>query len=230
MIRNFNLIQKTSFQYFLVKSSWCYVQFCLIKNHKSENTTHCTLSLVIWNKLRAFQNEGQVQRGKNVTGKMVSVEGAVGCLEVLEEQYVMCSLVSLPHKGSVGEPWILRPAWWAGSLDVLLGNKSMIACSDSYYVKTTILCVGDFELIFSVEVYGHDTVSHEFTEVQSPSIGCWDLWLALYVLKRTVIIFKKRVVYSQIIQIGWLITEDYLDIFSITVGRKGVDLSSWENC
>lgn len=114
-------------------------QFCLIRNYKSENTTHCALSLMIWNKLRAFQNEGRVWHGKNVTGRMVNVEGAVGCLVVLEEQCVMCSLVSLLHKGSVREPWILRLEWWAGSLDVLLGNKSMIACSGGGQVQIHII-------------------------------------------------------------------------------------------
>lgn len=95
---------------------------------------------MIWNKLRAFQNEGWVQHVKNVTGRMVSVEGAVGCLEVLEEQCVMCSLVWLPQKGSVREPWILRlvdrkpgcPVWQQIHDSLQWWRTG----SDTYYIKT----------------------------------------------------------------------------------------------
>ena len=63
-----------------------------------------------------------------MTDRVVSVEGAVGCLEVLEEQCIAYSLVSMPHKGS----------WYQGTLsfetraeglDALLGSRSVIACS-----------------------------------------------------------------------------------------------------
>lgn len=76
-------------------------QFSLVRNHKSENITHCALLLLLQNKLRAFQIERRARHGKGVTSNIVSVESAVrGVGGVV----VYASLVSLPHKGHVREP------------------------------------------------------------------------------------------------------------------------------
>lgn len=176
---------------------------------------------MIWNKLRAFQNEGWVQHVKNVTGRMVSIEGAIGCLEVLEEQWVMCSLVWLPQKGSVREPWILRlvdrkpgcPVWQQIH-DSLQWWKTG---SDTYYIKTTFSVM---EILSSFSQLRCRVMTLLVMNLQRYKVyppRLFGLVISIRSWKELLLYSRKEWFYSQIIQISWLITEDYLDIFSITV-------------
>lgn len=143
-------------------------QFCVVRRHEWENTIYCALSLLIQNKIRAFQIEGRVQHGRCVRGGVTGVQGAVGWWEALQEQWVMCSWCHCHTKVvSRNLEW-----WdWSGKQAAWLPTEQQIhgvlkwrgSGSDFYFIKTTTLCGRAFWLISSIEDYGHDTVSHEFT-------------------------------------------------------------------
>lgn len=76
--------------------------FCLIRNHINQKICHA-LSLLVWNKLRVYQNKGSVYHGRDIF-----VSGDIMCMEGTAEFRSVGGTVDymqfgvLLHEGSLG--------------------------------------------------------------------------------------------------------------------------------